>query len=483
MRRVMLASLVGSAVALVAVAGYAAADALDVAPGILTLDRPVAVPTPTPSATPGPLGRPEPAATPDPRLTDTGAGAPAPTRAGLARALGTASADPALKAGTGISIRDGVTGDELWGLDAATPRVPASSQKLMAALAVADGLDLEQRMTTAVVAVPGSADLVLVVAGDTLLAPGAGDPDAVAGRAGLADLAAQVAASLAPSGRTTVRLRLDLGYAPGPRYPSTWNPHDVRDGFAQAVVMTGLATQLPRARHPSPLRPEREVATTFVKRLAVKGVRATLLPERTWSTAAPAGAQRLGSVESATYAQVLDLALDRSENSLTENLTRQAAFAQGRSTTRQGDNARFIRERLTARGVPTAGLAISDACGLSPGQRASAATLSGVLRLAVTGAVPQLRGVVAGLPVAGLSGTLTRRFAAPATRDVVGVPRAKTGTLRAGSALAGTTVDADGRPLTFVLLVDGFPETYGGTLRARAALDRIVAALTRCGCR
>ena len=133
--------------------------------------------------------------------------------------------------------------------------------------------------------------------------------------------------------------------------------------------------------------------------------------------------------------------------------------------------------------MPTAGLVITDACGLSPGQQASAATLSGVLRLAATGAVDELRGVVAGLPVAGLSGTLTRRFQAKATQDVVGVPRAKTGTLRAGSALAGTTVDADGRPLTFVLLVDGFPRTYGGTLRARAALDRIVATLTRCGCR
>ena len=180
---------------------------------------------------------------------------------------------------------------------------------------------------------------------------------------------------------------------------------------------------------------------------------------------------------------MLDFALDHSENSLTENLTRQAAFASGRPTARQGDNAGFIRERLTADGVPTAGLVITDACGLSPGQRASAATLSGVLRLAATGAVDELRGVVAGLPVSGLSGTLTRRFQAKATQDVVGVPRAKTGTLRAGSALAGTTVDADGRPLTFVLLVDGFPRTYGGTLRARAALDRIVATLTRCGCR
>jgi D-alanyl-D-alanine carboxypeptidase/D-alanyl-D-alanine-endopeptidase (penicillin-binding protein 4) len=191
----------------------------------------------------------------------------------------------------------------------------------------------------------------------------------------------------------------------------------------------------------------------------------------------------LGSVESATYREVLDLALDRSENALTENLTRQAAAAAGASTTEQGDNARFIRQRLEADGVPTKGLAITDASGLSPGQRATAATLSGVLRLAATGAVDELREVVAGLPVAGLSGTLTRRFRAPATDDVVGVPRAKTGTLRAGSSLAGTTVTADGRPLTFVLLVDDFPRTYEGTLRARAALDRIVATLTRCGCR
>ena len=101
----------------------------------------------------------------------------------------------------------------------------------------------------------------------------------------------------------------------------------------------------------------------------------------------------------------------------------------------------------------------------------------------MTGQVEELREVVAGLSVSGLSGTMRRRLTSVANADVVGVPRAKTGTLRAGSALAGTTVDADGRPLTFVVLVDEFPETYGGTQRARAALDRIVAALTRCGCR
>ncbi|HET6969447.1 MAG TPA: D-alanyl-D-alanine carboxypeptidase, partial [Ornithinibacter sp.] len=347
----------------------------------------------------------------------------------------------------------------------------------------ADGLDLSDTMATEVVAAPGATELVLVAGGDTLLAPGKGSPTQVAGRAGLADLAAEVADALTASGRTAVDLRLDLSYAPGPRYPATWNPNDVRDGFTQAVVMTGLATQLPAAGRPAPVAPEREVATAFVAALRARGVTAALQPVTTWSAPAPVGAEPLGSVESATYGQVLDRALDRSDNALTENLTRQAAAAAGRPTTPEGANAAFIRERLEVHAVPTAGLVLKDASGLSPGQTATAATLSGVLRLAATGEVEELRGVVGGLPVSGLSGTMNRRFRSESTQDVAGLPRAKTGTLRKGSSLAGTTVTADGRPLTYVVLVDGFPETYGGTQRARAALDRIVAALTRCGCR
>lgn len=474
--------MLASATVVLAVAGYATADVLDVAPGILTLDRPVAVPAPTVSGTPAPVLLPSPA-TVDTVLTDTGVDAPLPTEEGLAAAVAKASTDPALKGGLGISVRDGVTGDELYALDAAKPRVAASTAKLMSALAVADGLDLATRMTTRVVAEPESAELVLVASGDTLLAPGAGDPEAVAGHAGLADLAAQVADSLAASGRTTVRLRLDLTLAPGPRIPPTWNPNDVRDGFTEAVVMTGLSTQRARAAHPAPKDPERQVAKALVSRLADRGVTATLLPETTWTTPAPSAAQPLGAVESATYGEVLELALDRSDNALTENLVRQAAAAAGHDTEPAGADAAFIVERLEAHDVPTDGLVVKDASGLSPGQAASAATLSGVLQVAAGGSVPELRAAVAALPVSGLSGTMKRRFRAPATDDVLGLPRAKTGTLRAGSSLAGTTVTADGRPLTFAVLVDRFPKTYDGTQRARAALDRIVAALTRCGCR
>ena len=78
--------MLASATVVLAVAGYATADVLDVAPGILTLDRPVAVPAPTVSGTPAPVLLPAPA-TADTVLTDTGVDAPLPTEEGLAAAV------------------------------------------------------------------------------------------------------------------------------------------------------------------------------------------------------------------------------------------------------------------------------------------------------------------------------------------------------------------------------------------------------------
>ena len=89
--------------------------------------------------------------------------------------------------------------------------------------------------------------------------------------------------------------------------------------------------------------------------------------------------------------------------------------------------------------------------------------------------------LLTGLPVAGWTGTLADRFAAEATASVAGLVRAKTGTLGSVSALAGTSVDADGRTLSFALLADGLP--LGTTLEARAGLDDAAAAIAGCGCR
>ncbi|HYN30753.1 MAG TPA: D-alanyl-D-alanine carboxypeptidase [Dermatophilaceae bacterium] len=483
MRRAVAVPL---ALVLLGTTGYAVADVLDVAPGILTRDGPPQ-PTPTPGGTASPtwLALPTPTApasapAPSRSATATGPAPGAPSASGLAAALAGPLADPALGS-VGISVRDAVTGAEIWSRSADRPRTPASTAKLLSALAVTRTLDPADAMTTSVVAGSRAGEVVLVAGGDTLLASGGGRPG-VAGRAGLADLAEQVATRLTAQGVGAVTLRLDLGYAAGPPVPDTWKPADVGAGFARAVTMLALADSRPEPGRPSPADPAAEVGRRLAALLTERGHRTTLAPASSWATPAPSGAAVLGTVGSAPYGDVLALALDDSDNALTENLVRQAMAARGVPTARQGGSADFVTAEVRAAGVVTTGMVLKDASGLSPGQRVSARTLSSVLGLAAAGTPPGLRGAVAALPVAGLTGTLADRFDEVGTRAVAGIPRAKSGTLTGASGLAGTTVDADGHPLTFVVLADDLPPARG-TLEARAALDRVAAALTRCGCR
>lgn len=186
-------------------------------------------------------------------------------------------------------------------------------------------------------------------------------------------------------------------------------------------------------------------------------------------------------MESATYREVVDLALGDSDDALTENLVRQAMAAAGASAVSPAAPPAFVRQSLVAAGIDVSGYAALDTSGLAYGQLVTTTTLSDVLTLATTDNRPWLREVVSHLPVAGLSGTLAERYLTRDTKAAAGIPRAKTGTLTGISSLAGTTVTADGRLLTFVVLADRVPPSTG-TLGARAALDRFVTALTLCGC-
>ncbi len=62
-----------------------------------------------------------------------------------------------------------------------------------------------------------------------------------------------------------------------------------------------------------------------------------------------------------------------------------------------------------------------------------------------------------------------------------GLVRAKTGTLDNVRALAGLVIDKDRRLLSFAFMVDRVP-TATMTL-SESVLDRLAAALARCGCR
>lgn len=80
---------------------------------------------------------------------------------------------------------------------------------------------------------------------------------------------------------------------------------------------------------------------------------------------------------------------------------------------------------------------------------------------------------LASLPVGGVDGTLTRRMRG---MKAEGVLRAKTGTLRGLTALAGYTVTADGETVAFSIIMSNY---HGPVSSRRALQDKIGDMLTR----
>ena len=142
-----------------------------------------------------------------------------------------------------------------------------------------------------------------------------------------------------------------------------------------------------------------------------------------------------------------------------------------------------MRATLRRLGV-AGGISTVDGSGLSPDDRIAPVTLARLVSLAASPRHPQLRSVITGLPVAGFSGTLSvteNRFVTRPSAPADGLVRAKTGTLDNVRALAGLVIDKDRRLLSFAFMVDRVP-TATMTL-SESVLDRLAAALARCGCR
>jgi D-alanyl-D-alanine carboxypeptidase len=117
------------------------------------------------------------------------------------------------------------------------------------------------------------------------------------------------------------------------------------------------------------------------------------------------------------------------------------------------------------------------------GRTARAVTLvasAALLSVAASPDRPALRAVITGLPVAGFTGTMAARLLEGYGAPGRGLVRAKTGTLTGVTGLSGLIQDRDGTLLAFAALADRVHPI--DTLGARAALDRIVAALATCGC-
>jgi D-alanyl-D-alanine carboxypeptidase/D-alanyl-D-alanine-endopeptidase (penicillin-binding protein 4) len=318
--------------------------------------------------------------------------------------------------------------------------------------------------------------VVLVGGGDMLLSPGRPSP-AVAGRAGLDELAAEVAANLTAAGQGRVAVRFDDSLFAGPNTSPAWGDADVAFGYTGRVAALGLASDRarPGRRHRTTRR--QRLAAAFAAALRRTGVEVAGTPAR---ARASEGAEVLGEVASAPLSAVLGLALTESDNALSDGLARLVAQARQRPTT-SASAADAVLEQVQELGVDVGSSRITDASGLGRGSLVAARVLGDVLTMAAGPDQPRLRPMLDQLPVAGFTGTLTERYTGSSTRRAAGTVRAKTGTLTGATALAGTVVNRDGRLLVLVLMADRVPAT--GTLAARASVDRVAAALAACGCR
>ena len=108
-----------------------------------------------------------------------------------------------------------------------------------------------------------------------------------------------------------------------------------------------------------------------------------------------------------------------------------------------------------------------------------AQTMVGLLHAAGSAKHPELRGVLTGLPVAGVEGSLRNKFDDSESVAGRGVVRGKTGTLREVHSLAGFVQTRDGSLLAYAFLVNKPKNDYASVVW----LSHVTAALSECGCR
>jgi D-alanyl-D-alanine carboxypeptidase/D-alanyl-D-alanine-endopeptidase (penicillin-binding protein 4) len=413
-------------------------------------------------------------------------GTATPTRSGLMTVLARALPAADTGAGVGIEVADGATGKVLYSVNAGTAATPASTTKVLTAVAALAVLGAGARFTTAVRLNGGT--VVLAGGGDPTLAVDEYPSSDYPRPATLAALAADTARALAAQGRHSVRIGYDTSLYRGPDLAPGWTESDITTGNVTPIVSLeadqgrltpGGALQdsddqvnyRPRTTDPAAL-----TAAAFARLLHADGITVAGSPA---PAAAPASARVLASVQSPPVVQVAQQMLQESNNVIAENLARQVALKLGLPATFSGA-ARAVETAVARLGV-TAPVRLVDGSGLSPADAIAPQALVQVLQAAVD--QPRLRGALTGLPIAGFSGTLSSGNSVfgsigGAARGVV---RAKTGNLSTVATLAGLTYDRGGRLLLFAIMVPAVPGA-GQLQQAADAVDSAAAALAACGC-
>lgn len=357
--------------------------------------------------------------------------------------------------------------------------VPASTLKLVTAVAALESLGPERTFDTRVVRGARANEVVLVGGGDPYLSATPASPQDYPPHADVRALARQTADALRAEGRRSVRLRFDdslfTGPASSPSWPDTYLPEMVVAPISPLWVDQGQK----RDGWGFVSDPAADAALVFASELGRAGIEVIGTPSR---AVAGEEARELAIVRSAPVRRVVDEVLATSDNEGAELLAHHIGIAEGHGGSFAGGirGMTAVMERL---GVPLGPRdVVYDGSGLSRENRITAPTLLGVLALAADPQHPALREALSTLPVAGFTGSLSGRYVEGAVQGR-GRVRAKTGTLTGVHGLAGVATDLDGNTLLFVMIADRVAtDDYLAGLDARDLLDVMTAALGACHC-
>jgi len=464
---------VGIALALVVAlaGGYLAADIYDIVPGMLTLEPIPPQPNPFPEV-PGAAIEAQPVTALMPGLSPDAA---VPDAGQVQELINTMLADPRMGPHVGVLVTDQLTGQVLGAVNEWGNFTPASTQKLLTGIAAFYELDPEDRLPTIVR--QDESRLILVGGGDMLLAAGAGNPDQVDDHAGLGDLADITAAQLTLQGRNEVYLEFDDTLFADPRIspevPAGEQRIFVAPVAALAVNQARSDLQTKSDSAPRVADPALNAAEIFANALRERGITVDGRPGRV--AGSTDSVAEIARVESAPIGEIIEWAMQRSDNTITEVLARLVAHHLGLPTSTNGsiEAIKTVMDRL---GIDMTNAQLVDLSGLGRGSQLSPRQLVEAVNVAVAGP-PQLRDLANGMPIAGMSGTLASRFVDQ--EFGTGMVRAKTGSLPGVTALSGTIVTASGRLLLFTVVADQTPGP--GQWGARQAMDAFVTSLAALG--
>ncbi|WP_068403299.1 D-alanyl-D-alanine carboxypeptidase/D-alanyl-D-alanine endopeptidase [Kribbia dieselivorans] len=387
----------------------------------------------------------------------------ASTRATAASAVATSDADVAsrltqrtgeLALGSAWSGRVvSADGKVIWQRSATTGRAPGSNQKLVTAYVALRRLGPSRTLTTPVKQSRTSPS--------RLYLRGSGDPTLSTSR--LRSAAYQTSKVLKKQKRTKVFVHIDDTLFPKPTNATGWKASYVPGSVApvRALVVDG--------RNSSDT--SMDAGWVFAQQLGRYGISVTSVTR----AKTPSRAITRASTTSPNIGTMTASMLRRSDNDYAEALWRLAAKQGGYATTWSGARSNALAV-LKSGGIYRTNVRVNDGSGLSVSNRLTARTTTDLLRRLRSS--PAMRPYVfssTGLPVAGVSGTLTDRFTGVAS-CARGKVQAKSGTLNGITALSGEATAADGRRRTFAFLVTG----VANEAAVKPMLDELAAIVQGC---